>query len=178
MSEEMIQTIDISGFGGGYEATCQKMLRRGLKFLEEHPNFDFHAYRAPARVFGVCIGEGEDAKALDQAITEGMDATGAMHHSVISHLAYIHKHTYEGWLTEAKKQGRKIIETTEEEIENEILYAHIEFQLKHDGGYNPVAELFKMIPLEDLITVDVNDPQSVREAVREIARRINKADET
>jgi len=30
-----MKTVDISGFGGSYEAGCQKMLLNGLKFLND-----------------------------------------------------------------------------------------------------------------------------------------------
>lgn len=71
-----MKTIDISGFGGGYEAGCQKMLLNGLKFLKEHPNFDFKVYKQSPRVFGICIGEGETAKELDKAVEDGVKPSG------------------------------------------------------------------------------------------------------
>ena len=101
-----MKTIDISGFGGSCEAACQKMLLNGLKFLNEHPKFDFRVYRSCRNVTGLCVGEGEDAKALDKAVCGGVEPSGAMHHAVIGHLAYIHKNGYEGWLTEGEKRGR------------------------------------------------------------------------
>ncbi len=41
-----METIDISGFGGSYEAGCQKMLLNGLKFLKDKPNFDWSGYQS------------------------------------------------------------------------------------------------------------------------------------
>lgn len=125
-----MKTIDISGFGGGYEAGCQKMLLNGLRFLNEHPDFDFKVYKSYRNVTGLCIGEGKSAEELDKAVCDGVDPSGAMHHAVISHLSFIHSHGYDGWINEARKQGREILErTSEDEIDNVILMANIEWQL-------------------------------------------------
>lgn len=168
-----MKTIDISGFGGPYEAGCQKMLINGLKFLKEHPNFDWSAYKEYRGVFGLTIAEGSEAKELDDAICQGVEPSGAMHSAVISHLAYIHKHGYEGWLSQGEKQGETIYEClSEEELDKAILISQIEWQLKLDGGFNPLAELFKNIPIEDVIVVNSDDPESLKGAAEEIARRI------
>lgn len=170
-----MKTIDISGFGGSYEAGCQRMLLNGLKFLNEHPNFDFRVYRSSPNVFGLCIGEGESAEALDKAVGEGVEPSGAMHHAVISHLAYIHEHGYDGWLAQAEKQSMTIYDMpSEDELDNTILISQIEWQLKLDRGYNPMAELFKNVPLEDVIVVDPNDLESIRVAAEEIAKRMRE----
>lgn len=171
-----MRTVDISGMGDSYEATCQKMLLNGMRWLKEHPQFNFEAaYRGLKDVYGICIPEKEEAKALDRAVCDGMDATGAMHEAVISHLAYIHSHTYDGWLAAAEKQGCTIYERADEDaLDNALLMAEIEWQLKLAGGYNPEAELFKQIPREDVIHVNMSDPDSVRQAVKELVRRIKK----
>lgn len=170
-----MKTVDISGFGGAYEAACQEMLLNGMKYLNEHPNFDFRVYKSSPQVFGICIGEGETAEALDKAVCEGVEPSGAMHHAVISHLAYIHTHGYEGWLAQAEKQGATLYERqSEEEINKLILMAQVEWQLKLDGGYNPLAELFKNAPLEDAIVVNPKDPESIKKAAQEIASRMRK----
>jgi len=172
-----MKTIDISGFGGSYEAGCQKMLINGLKFLNEHPNFDFRVYKSNAQVFGLCIGEGESAEALDKAVCKGVDPSGAMHHAAISHLAYIHQHGYDAWISQAEKQGMTIYERpNEDDLDNTILMSQIEWQLKLDGGYNPLAELFKNVPMDDVITIDPNDPESIKVAAEEIARRIRRSE--
>jgi hypothetical protein len=166
-----MKTIDISGFGGSYEAGCQQMLLNGMKFLNEHPNFDFRVYKSSPKVFGLCIGEGETAEAMDKAVCEGVDPSGAMHHAVISHLAYIHTHGYDQWLADAEKGGATLYERqSDEELERVLLMARIEWQLKLDGGYNPLAELFKHVPLEDVIMVDPKDPESIKKAADKIAR--------
>ena len=107
-----MKTIDISGFGGSYEEMCQRMLRRGVKFLEDNPDFDFSGYKQYKDIYGICIAESEDAKALDDAIMGGDDSppTGAMHQAVVNHLAYIHKYGYDAWIEAAQKHGRRVYE--------------------------------------------------------------------
>lgn len=169
-----MKTIDISGMGGSYEAGCQLMLLRGLKYLKEHPGFDFSAYKSYKKVYGICEGEGDEARQLDEAITKGIESSGAMHHAIITHLAYIHKHGHDAWITEAHKHDKSRVHEIplEAELENEILIAQIECQLKFDRGYNPVAELLTHVPLENIIFVDPRDPESIRTAAEEIAKRI------
>jgi len=172
-----VKTIDISGFGGSYEAGCQKMLLNGLKFLNEHPNFDWSAYKEYRGVFGLTIAESSEAKELDDAVCQDVEPSGAMHSAVISHLAHINKHGYDAWLAEAEKQGWTLYERPEEEdLDKTILIAQIEWQLKLDGGYNPLAELFKTVPMDDVITIDPSNPDSIKKAAEEIARRIRKVD--
>ena len=170
-----MKTVDISGFGGGYEAGCQKMLINGLKFLNEHPNFDWSAYKQYRGVFGLTIAESSEAKELDDAVCQDVEPSGAMHSAVISHLAHINKHGYDAWLAEAEKRGRTVYDQpSEEDLDKTILIARIEWQLKLDGGYNPLAELFKTVPMDNVITINPSNPNSIKKAAEEIARRMNK----
>lgn len=85
---------------------CQKMLWRGVAHLAEvNPPVEMweHAKTYPG-IYGVMSTEGQHLKDLEAAILhEGEDATGAMHHAVMSHLAYIHKYGVDAWLKEAEK---------------------------------------------------------------------------
>lgn len=81
---------EISGFGGGYEATCRAMAFAGMDWLDAHPEADpkFHSYK---NIVGVIQEDNDDAKALSEAVlsASGGDATGAMHQATVSHaLAY------------------------------------------------------------------------------------------
>ena len=170
-----MKTIDISGFGGGYEATCQAMLIAGLKWLREHTDFDFKGYKSFSNVCGLVIPpETALAKELDDTLlaASGGDCSGAMHQAVISHLAFIHVNGVDAWLAKAQEKGREVIEVDEVDIERQVIIARVEWQLKLDGGYNPMAELFNNIPLEDAISVNPSDPESMRKAAEEIAKRI------
>ena len=164
-----MKTVSISGFGGGYEATCQKMLRNGMRFLVDKPVFDWGAYQSFQNVTGLCIAEGDEAKALDKAVCAGLEPTSAMHHIVISHLAFIHQNSYDAWIAEGEKRG-KVYEMSEDRIDKDILIAQVEWQLKLDGGYDPMAELFKTIPKENMIVVDPNDPVSLQTAIDKVVK--------
>lgn len=153
-----MKSIDISGFGGGYEAVCQLMLLRGRAWLKEHPDFDFGVYKQCKMVFGLCAATTDQSRELDNVLCAGVDVTGAMHHALIFHLAYIHKHGYDEWLARAERNGRQVIEVDESKLEHDCLIARREWQLKLDRGDRPLAELFKALPPENSIVIDLNDP--------------------
>ncbi|KKK86589.1 hypothetical protein LCGC14_2761730 [marine sediment metagenome] len=170
-----MKTVDISGMGGSYELGCQKMIKNGMRFLKDKPDFDWAGYIQYSNIYGIASAESEQAKALDDVLTDGLngDYTGAMHQAVVNHLRHIQELGYDGWLKEAEKHDMKIYEIPEEdEIDTQLLIYQIEWQLKLDGGYDPMAELFRNIPVEDLIAVDVNDPDSVKRAGEEILKRM------
>lgn len=100
------ETISISGFGGDYEDTCQRMLWRGVAYLAEMkpPQEMWKQARQSAHIVGVMTTEGDDLKALEAAIIRpGDDVSGVMHQAVMNHLAYIHQHSTAEWLTEGKQ---------------------------------------------------------------------------
>jgi len=76
---------EISGFGGGYEATCRAMLTAGMQWLEANPQADPH-FRGYKNIYGIITEENDDAKALSKAVVDAADGdcTGAMHQAVIS----------------------------------------------------------------------------------------------
>ena len=95
------QTVDISGFGGGYEDMCQRMLWRGVEYLNEvQPPVDmWNNAKQYENVTGIMMVEGDDLKNLEKAILfDSEDCTGAMHQAVMNHLAFIHKHSIDEWL--------------------------------------------------------------------------------
>lgn len=82
---------EISGFGGGYEKACQDMLEAGVKWLHEHPDAAIRLVQYKG-IFGVVKEDSEDTKALSKAVTAVCDdCSGAMHHGVMSRLAYNRK---------------------------------------------------------------------------------------
>jgi len=169
-----MKTIDISGFGGGYEAKCQAMLIAGMDWLKKHLDFDFSSYKSYKHIYGVATAETSLAKELDGVLLAAAQGnyTGAMHQAVVFHLGYIHVHDYENWLEKAREKGREIIDVYKDDIENQVLISRIEWQIKLDNGYNPMAELFKKISPEDIISVDPSNPDSMKKAVEEIVRRL------
>jgi hypothetical protein len=101
------ETIDISGMSGGYEATCQRMLYAGLKFLDEHPDFKFN-YEQSENIVGIAIGKTEWTKLLDDILEKAADhdCTGAMNQFVVNHLAFIYKNGKQKWLDSAPAERR------------------------------------------------------------------------
>lgn len=96
---------EISGFGGGYEATCRAMLVAALEWLDAHPQIDprFYGYQG---IYGIISEDNEDAKALSEAAVapSGGDCTGAMHQAVITSALWIRKH---GWDAYVQQMSRK-----------------------------------------------------------------------
>jgi len=170
-----MKTIDISGFGGGYEATCQAMLIAGMKWLKEHPDFTFEGYKTYRGIYGVMTPpDTKLAKELDDVLLKAAlnDMTGAQHQAVISYLFYIQAHGYEQWLEDAKKNGREIIEVNEADIERQVTAARLEWQQKLANGYNPMAEMLKEIPKDQIIHINPNDPKSMEGAAEKVAQII------
>lgn len=101
---------EISGFGGGYEAICRKMVLAGVNWLEANPTADpkFLGHRG---VYGLLLEDNEDAKALSKAMTAvevtGGDCTGAMHHATVSHVLFIKTHGWDKYVEEMTKPEEK-----------------------------------------------------------------------
>lgn len=84
------EMAEISGFGGGYEGCCRKMVLAGLDWFDAHPDADpkFKSYN---NIYGVLIDDNDDAKALSAAVVAGAGAdgaTGAMHQTCIYHVLH------------------------------------------------------------------------------------------
>lgn len=94
---------EISGFGGGYEEACRKMLKAGCKWLDANPKADpkFHGFEG---VYGILDENNQDAKNLSKAVVSasGDDCTGAMHQAAISHILFIRKNGWEKYAEEMK----------------------------------------------------------------------------
>lgn len=164
-----MKTIDISGFGGGYEDCCQAMLQRGIRFLKNRPAFDWSGYTQYQNITGVAFANNKDAKELDEVVTKDIGPTGAQRQAVINHLYYIHAKGYAAWLATAKANGRKITETLSlEELEKRIMVAQAEWQAKLDSGYNPLENLLENVPPENIITYDPKHPEEAAERIAEI----------
>jgi len=102
--EESFITVDISGMGGGYERSCQLMLRAGIEYLKDKPDFVWD-YKKYENIYGICWSDSEQANELDKVLMDAtgeFGCTGAMHQCVISHLSYIHKNGYDKWLEDCK----------------------------------------------------------------------------
>lgn len=95
---------EISGFGGGYEATCQAMLEAGVVWLNANPKPDLggHGYKG---VYGIFVPDSADAKALEEAVMKVADGcTGAMHHAVMSRLFYVAKNGWDDYCAKLRER--------------------------------------------------------------------------
>lgn len=101
------QMDEISGFGGGYEDTCRKMLSAGLEWLDQNPSAspEFHGYKG---VYGIIQEDNADAKALSDAVVaaSGGDCTGAMHQAVISHCLFIKSHSWDEYVAKMSERAK------------------------------------------------------------------------
>ena len=115
MSERYRHTLDmgeISGFGGGYEACCQDMLEAGVVWLDRNkqkghePNLQGHSFK---NIYGIMIADSDDAKAMEKTVLEAAkgEATGAMHHAVMSRLFYIAKNGWDSYCVELRKHEKE-----------------------------------------------------------------------
>jgi hypothetical protein len=84
---------EISGFGGGYEETCRKMLIAAVEWLDDHPDADpqFYGYK---NIYGVIHEDNDDAKALSKAV---VDASGAEEVLKIDGLALLERQLRAEW---------------------------------------------------------------------------------
>ena len=96
--------VSISGFGGDYEATCQKMLQRGYEWLQNHPNAKLKAHTYSG-IYGILECDNKETEKLSDYITRDTDCTGAMHQAVMQHLLYIYHNGLDKWKSEVKKKS-------------------------------------------------------------------------
>ena len=92
---------EISGFGGGYEACCQDMLEAGVGWLADRPDavLEGNTFK---NIYGIFEASSDDAKAMEKVVLEAAkgEATGAMHHGVMSRLFWI---SMNGWQAYCEK---------------------------------------------------------------------------
>ena len=98
---------EISGFGGGYEEACRRMVWAGLAWLEGRPNADLRA-TVYKNVTGILNPESEDAKELEDAIVaEEPDCTGAMHQFTMQICMYVARHGWQKFVDLRRESVRK-----------------------------------------------------------------------
>jgi len=97
---------EISGFGGGYEATCRAMMIAGLDWLEANPDKkpQFHGYKG---VTGICVEDNDAAKELSDAVVKAAngDCTGAMHQYTIAHALRANHVGWDAYCTEMRSMN-------------------------------------------------------------------------
>ena len=119
----IVDTWEISGFGGGYENACQRMLWTGIKYLSKIDNPEkllqgTHGLQGKAakdnileieegtqiQFYGICYTP-ESFKECEAEMMKAVnnDCTGAMHQAVVGHLRFISKNGLQKWHEELKK---------------------------------------------------------------------------
>lgn len=100
---------EISGFGGGYEEGCRKMVVAGLKWFDEHPDADpkFHGYEG---IYGVISEDNEDAKQLTEVMVAAPGehgCTGAMHQATVGHVLHIRAVGWDKYVEEMREGDKE-----------------------------------------------------------------------
>mgnify|MGYP006921331345 CR=1 FL=1 len=98
---------EISGFGGGYELCCRRMLLAGLEWLDAHPGADpkYHGFRD---VFGVALEDNQDARDLSACVVAAAgeySPSGAQHQAVVSALMWIRQNSWEEYVARMTHPG-------------------------------------------------------------------------
>ena len=97
---------EISGFGGGYEDACQRMLDAGVKWLLANPEHGNLQAKHIDGVTGIFIPSNKPAEALSEAViaaVKGEGVTGAMHHVVMQRLFWIANKGWDAYCEEMRK---------------------------------------------------------------------------
>jgi hypothetical protein len=111
---------EISGFGGGYEATCRAMVLAGIAWVDAHPEADPQAHSFKG-IYGIAVEDNEDAKAMVEAMMntpvylDGKkiqerardDCTGAMHQATLSHVFAYRRLGWDEYVRQLEQRERK-----------------------------------------------------------------------
>lgn len=171
-------TVEISGLTRGYEATCQIMLRNGIRWLEANPAFSFRVFMSFKGVYGFISPEGDAAgEALQMALSDGLEenTTGAQMHAVIDLLSRIHKRGYQAWVDEVKIEApERVYETSDEQIKVEFDASMAEWRASINSGKDPMGDLLAKIPKANWIVIDPDNEDSYREGLNKISKLIQE----
>jgi hypothetical protein len=99
---------EISGFGGGYEDACRKMVVAGLEWCDSHPGADL-SYKEFKGIYGLTTEESADMKLCQEAMCVpcGGDCTCAMMQATMGHLMFIRKNGWDKYVEEMDKLYNK-----------------------------------------------------------------------
>jgi hypothetical protein len=92
---------EISGFGGGYEASCRAMLKAGGEWADAHP--DAIDWTIITRVSNLP----QEMQDVMIAAAEPGGATGAMFGTVGSHICWVLRHSWEEWVHGLRRDLRQ-----------------------------------------------------------------------
>ena len=96
---------EISGFGGGYETTCRKMVVAGMKWIDKNSEAkpEFSEYK---HIYGIIEANNKEAKELTNVMSKASDnnCSGAQMQACVNHVLYIVK---SGWEKYVEKMSNK-----------------------------------------------------------------------
>jgi hypothetical protein len=99
---------EISGFGGGYEDACRKMVIAGMEWLDAHKeaNPTFEQFK---NIYGLTTGENEDMKKMQDAMNAVVDdgCSGAMMQASTNHVLYAYKNGWDKYISEMENQQKQ-----------------------------------------------------------------------
>ncbi len=108
MAFKKIITLDLSGFGGGYENHCQLLLQAGLDILEERPELDAKIGSDSAMRDEFCQMMSKRAlQAYPEAEREANGSTGAQVGVASSAALFIKRKGRIAWIAEVFRIGRQ-----------------------------------------------------------------------
>jgi hypothetical protein len=96
---------EISGFGGGYEEACRKMVIAGLEWCDENQDADL-GYKEFENVYGLTTDESEDTKKMQGVMLSAVDndCTVAMMQATMSHVMFVRKNGWDKYVEEMEKR--------------------------------------------------------------------------
>lgn len=106
MTEQFTDDMaEISGFGGGYEDACRKMVLAGVTWLKANPGAD-PKFSGMKGVYGLIDENNKDAKDLSAAVLKAAEGcSGAMHQAAISHIMRIKAVGWETYAADMTARG-------------------------------------------------------------------------
>ena len=109
------RTIDLSGFGEGYEDECQRIMWRAVRYMEDH-HLSFDDVFTPPKTIPtksknkeITYRDNPNYIAMDKAAILDPGTSGAMAGVALQGASVIAKHGLEKALQMAQDQGREII---------------------------------------------------------------------
>ena len=96
---------EISGFGGGYEEACRKLVIAGLEWFDQNPNKK-PVFKGLKGVFGHLLEDNQDAIDMSNYIVKKAadDLTGAMMHAAHEHIRFVRQNGWDKYVEEMEKR--------------------------------------------------------------------------
>lgn len=99
---------ELSGFGGGYEESCRKMVVAGMEWIDAHPNCDL-SYKEFEGIYGMTTDESDDMKEMQTQMNIVINnaASGAMMQCCSGHIMFAHKNGWDKYMEEMTSEEKE-----------------------------------------------------------------------